>query len=437
MYNFIILIIATFSGKQGIIDIQGNTVIPFEHEKIYRYREGRFVASKYIQSSEGEKLLYGAYDELGSTVIPFIFDELTAFWNSYSTGKLRGKAVIIDHYGNVLFESDYSLIEPFNDLGYARVTKGGKQGFIDKNFKEVIPPSYAWSNSYNRHGRWHIKWTSANREALIDTNQTIVFEAPDNHIIKIGGILNNYVISYDNNNHFQAGMFSINGQIILPHVYEDLSVNLRGLYHNNIPIENNPVYAFGRNKHLGYSELFKFSDDGSFQLQCSKPIIEYGNGIDCFVFGSEVNGINQLGLMNTTCEQLIEPKFQEIYYLLSENDTSFQTSLFRTLKDGKYGLIQGNGEELLQPNFPKFINLFNGLFNIDDQNRSLVFDKSGEIIFESDSIRIWFNIKGTNNYCAKSSEGKYGIYDLKQNTWAIEPKFDYLQFEDFISITRP
>ena len=83
--------------KSGVIDKNGEVVIPFEYENIHYFQEGLLAVSK--------KRLWGFLDSKSNVVIPFQFDEV--------------------HGG---FKN-----------GYCIVTKGKYKGIIDKTGKTVIP----------------------------------------------------------------------------------------------------------------------------------------------------------------------------------------------------------------------------------------------------------------------------------------------------------
>jgi uncharacterized caspase-like protein len=169
----------TQNDKVGFIDKTGRQVIPFKYDGATRFADG------LAGAGVGDK---GGYiDRTGRTVIPFKYDGTGAFSEGLASVKLGDKYGFINKSGNLVIPAEYDYAEGFSEglakvgkiyadgpeegdppayeFGYidkagklvvemkyhdagsfsegmAVVVREGKQGFINKSGKEVIPLEY-------------------------------------------------------------------------------------------------------------------------------------------------------------------------------------------------------------------------------------------------------------------------------------------------------
>lgn len=106
-----------------------------------------------VHGFQDEKGRWGFADEDGSTVIKPTYDEVTPF-NGFGYAKVRKgqKWGFVDQKGNIALPVAYDEIGEFSG-GLAAITKSKKHGFIDSTLVEVIPPKYFAMGSFNSEGR--------------------------------------------------------------------------------------------------------------------------------------------------------------------------------------------------------------------------------------------------------------------------------------------
>jgi hypothetical protein len=119
--------------KHGVVDLDGNVVVPVKYDSVYGFSEGRAIV--------GLNGKYGFVDSDGHEVVPPIYISTGNFSEGRSVVKLNGKWGFIDLDGNEVVPLIYNHIWNYQE-GRASVKLNGKWGFIDLNGNEVVPPIY-------------------------------------------------------------------------------------------------------------------------------------------------------------------------------------------------------------------------------------------------------------------------------------------------------
>ena len=125
-------------GKYGFIDKEGNLVIPTQYDTTWSEFENGLLQVT-IAGKEG------FIDKTGKEVIPIKyqgFDPSSSLSNGFISAKLNGKYGVIDMNGNEIIPFMYSNYVKFDEFGLASVEKNGSYGYIDRNNNEVTPFQY-------------------------------------------------------------------------------------------------------------------------------------------------------------------------------------------------------------------------------------------------------------------------------------------------------
>ncbi|MBE5821767.1 MAG: hypothetical protein E7311_04170 [Clostridiales bacterium] len=137
-------IIANLNGKNGIIDLYGNEIVPFIYDYISSFSEGKACVML------NDKV--GYIDYTGEVVIPIQYDseeymyyefghEKIVYDYTYASGYYHYEAdAVADEAGNRY--AHYCYYTPYFANGYAMVKKNGKYGYINTNNEQVIPCIY-------------------------------------------------------------------------------------------------------------------------------------------------------------------------------------------------------------------------------------------------------------------------------------------------------
>ena len=122
------------NGLWGGINTSGETVIEFKFDSSFEFREGL----SRIKGKGG----YGFIDTKGELIIPYQYSFAWIFRDSLTSVTKNGASWFIDKKGNPLNTFQYSHIDQFDTSGYARFTKDGLMGFMNKKGVEVIEGKY-------------------------------------------------------------------------------------------------------------------------------------------------------------------------------------------------------------------------------------------------------------------------------------------------------
>lgn len=129
------------NNKYGVIDKNGNEVIPFKYEKLRSFHDG--IALAQIDGK------YGFIDKTGLEVIPIKYDFAGGFGEGIAVVKLNNKFGYVDKKGTEIISLKYENAKGFCE-GLASVKLNGKYGYIDKNNNIIIPFKYTEANGFHK-----------------------------------------------------------------------------------------------------------------------------------------------------------------------------------------------------------------------------------------------------------------------------------------------
>ena len=173
--------IAKNNDRYGIIDNEGNTMIPFDYTLITYNKDAKlFIAddanyNTTIINENYESKITGILSEINTTksYIRMRVDDEYKYYdlscqektnievledNTLFLSKKDGKYGFVDKKGNVVVDYIYDDATEQNEYGFVAVKKDGKWGAIDKDGKVVVEPIYNLENNLKIDfiGRWHL-----------------------------------------------------------------------------------------------------------------------------------------------------------------------------------------------------------------------------------------------------------------------------------------
>ncbi|MCL1863707.1 MAG: WG repeat-containing protein [Defluviitaleaceae bacterium] len=157
----------------GVIDKSGNFVIPMgEFDSIGVFRDGIAIARRDGQT--------GAINRYGNVVIPFEYSWIRDFTNGLSVAQKDGKSAVIDSAGNVLIP--FGMFDHITTISNDRilVTQNGKRGAIDLEGNIIEPFVYSSIHRVNDYVRIARKgaWNSLPID-FIDSDAQLIYSLPD------------------------------------------------------------------------------------------------------------------------------------------------------------------------------------------------------------------------------------------------------------------
>lgn len=173
--------IAKNNDRYGIIDNEGNTMIPFDYTLITYNKDAKlFIAddanyNTTIINENYESKITGILAEINTTksYIRMRVDDEYKYYdlscqektnievledNTLFLSKKDGKYGFVDKKGNVVVDYIYDDATEQNEYGFVAVKKDGKWGAIDKDGKVVVELIYNLENNLKIDfiGRWHL-----------------------------------------------------------------------------------------------------------------------------------------------------------------------------------------------------------------------------------------------------------------------------------------
>lgn len=143
------------NGKWGAVDMNGNTLVPFEYDEIQELMRGLGLF-KVVKRLDAYDSLNGVVDSTGKTILPCQYSAIQVFHhknadNSGSTERLRiaerldGNTVlygVADKNGREILPVQYGFVRDEAFGRYALYSPDGKAGLADDDGKVIIPLRY-------------------------------------------------------------------------------------------------------------------------------------------------------------------------------------------------------------------------------------------------------------------------------------------------------
>lgn len=435
MTTAIFLLIVTLNGKQGVIDYDGNIVIPIEYDKIYLSSGNNYyLAGKYIEQEDSTDLMqYGIIDLEGKILEPFIhknsnfYSPHINYTMEYSFVTKDEKLCIIDTNRNVVFENKYyDRFVSFHN-GMLTVTKNRKIGFLNSDFEEVIPPTYKNASPFKDDGISNVIFED-NSQGFINTNGKVVSKIPASytfgHDYKKG-----IYRAFNRSNKFYCSLFDIKGNQIVKDKYKEIFFS----------VEDGIIIYQGDNMETGKSDLIYCDTSGKIIKEFNYDKIQGGKK-NRIIFGEQIGNSLLFGIADKNGNVLLRPQYEELKYMIryeDNNESLFDEDILLAKKNGKYGVVKENNEVLVTFEYPKLRHLNNGFFRDDTQEGSIIVNHKDEFLLRTDDFWIWYQIKHSiDEYAAKTSDNKYGIYNLRTGEWRIQPIYDNIGWVEEIKIEK-
>ncbi len=146
----------------GIINYDGELIVPHIYRKLYPFKYGLGVAS-LIDANQHER--YGVINPNGEVVVPFIYGLISGtgaegYFVARKYGEMEAKkemltnqSMILGRNGEVKATFDFRLWDEFSE-GLIVAEKDGKFGYVDTTGKVVIPFQFEWACPFSEGVAW-------------------------------------------------------------------------------------------------------------------------------------------------------------------------------------------------------------------------------------------------------------------------------------------
>lgn len=374
--------------KWGVIDRNGNEIIPCEYEYSISYYEDRAIVEKDDQ--------FACFDELGNIIIELgKYDDIDYFNEERSIVENDGKYGIIDKMGNLITPIEYDDIKSFRD-GIAIVEKDEKYGIIDKNGNIIVPIEY-------------------NEIASFEGNTTFAEKGGMyGYINKKGEIVGDfkYLEAYD----FCEGLsiafledgyvyLDENAEIAIPYKYDDASEFKNGIA--------SVIY--------NGEEIFINKKGEKVDLPKTYNTVYIDNDIESDLIVVELD--DKYGCINKEYQEVVE-------CIYDKADTEFnEYGLIRVKKDDKWGIINEEGTLIVDLKYDEIGEFSEGLSYVKKDNLYGYIDINGNEIIECQYLSVQDFSSGLAYVCEKYTQNtKCNYYIDKNNNKVIDVSAYFVGF---------
>lgn len=391
----------------GYIDKDSNVVIPF----IFKYL-GTFDSVGMALAQIGDK--QGFINTNCDTVIPFFYDDLGVFNIGLAIAERNGKTGFINRKGETEIAFKYDDAYELIDCGVAPVSENKKWGFINTEGEIVIPLIYSDVDCHLKdsllfalkNGKWAIF------DHFGKQKSDFIYD-------EIYGTSNNF--DYFNEKYLFNGLLLVRKGNQYRYLNRDLEIVTDfGYYSKAEPITE---FGFAIVKKGNYGII---NYKGEIVVPCIYPKIEHpSREYQGFYDEFYIYKNGKVGLLNREAKPITDITFSSF-----ECDYSYVSGIYYTLfvakKNNKCGLIGSNGEIILPIEYDEIgkfesndraIAKKNGLYGIIN-NRG-----KEQIPFEYSSITT-YHFDG--NYVVEKN-GKYGIIKKEPLETIIPLDYDDLE----------
>jgi hypothetical protein len=351
--------------KFGCINELGDTIIPFIYDAIEPFKQGIALVEK--------DNFFGYLKLTGEAITNFEFDDAENFNEDRAVVNKKGHVYVIDRLGNTI-SSNYDVISDYNE-GLAIVKKNNFYGAINKSGKIEIPIQY------QRMGEFVNGMCFAQKNEVygyIDKNGytlvPFIFDWAEN-------FKNGFArVKKDN----RYGVINQDGQYVLLPYFDRIDEEENGIF----MVFKNSLYGFFDNSGCSLSQINNTLIDGAEKK-------EYTDGNWMKIVSDE-----EQNLMNKNGKLLSEKSaFDEIY--LPKN------GLFRFMQEDKYGFLSLKNKITIKPIYDEAIDFNDSICIARKKNTQYIINTKGEILFQVKTTSLEKIAKDLFVYLSENNEKIY------------------------------
>ncbi|WP_394974089.1 WG repeat-containing protein [uncultured Croceitalea sp.] len=384
--------IRTKNGKYGVAKGDGTILVPFEYDSLL-YNE---LARLYIAKKKGKT---GGINQNNDIIIQFKYEDIQSF-ETYVYGflktKHKNKYGVVNYKGKEIIKNKFDSIK-WHEEGFFITETGNKIGAIDENGNYILHPvscdeiqSKVRLNSIDKY----FIFKSNNKYGVVDYKGKIVIQPK--YLTLFFWSRENFF--YVKNELHKIGIIDIKENVLVPLDYDVLRFDERDLIvikkngkYGAIDIENNEILP------LEYDDLYSFSTNSSNRLIATKnnkkALINKKGSLLTKIKYDRIHPINdgilstflneKYGLMDENGNIILNNKYENVNLTYGDRIIATQDSAsrlfdtqgnlltnqsyekiefinsllyFAVKKEGKYGLINFNGELIIQSIYDKIFN---------------------------------------------------------------------------------
>lgn len=219
------LAVAELNGKKGLISLSEKKIIPLEYEVLNRMRSSYSSLGLFIAAKGGK---YGIMGADGKTVLPLQYDLITNVGSDLLVISKNNKKGVLTVTGTPVIPLEYDEI--VDAVRYFLVKKDSKYGVIGYTGTFILPVEYDGLNRVSMLENYSTSYLLATKKGKKGIIEAITGKPRIDFIYDdlIGVRKSSYSSTETFNNTIigvkdgKYGMIEINGQVLIPFVYDDM-----------------------------------------------------------------------------------------------------------------------------------------------------------------------------------------------------------------------
>lgn len=423
--------------KYGLMDTLGQLLVDLKYDKIGVFQKGRLAVKKDNQ--------WGFVNENGEEIIPTQYQKIKPFSEGYAAVKHRRKWFFIDLNGEIQIDEGYREIGSFKQ-GKAWVKTEEGVGYITQNKEMVIPPIFNQAFDFEKG---IARVVIAGKYGLIDAQGQYILKPKFSKISPFDE--QGFAIVRYGNRITRYGVINRKGDLITTQSFQKIHPYQEGralVKHKNgygfIDPLGQLVIAGNYSKAASFKEgramVQKNNRCGYIDLSGREIIpLNYSKCLD-FADGRAVvyEGLKKGGVIDLHGQEIIEPGINRLldfregrglvrnayqfYYIdesaawkdgYFEKAAHYQHGIAIVRKNGKYGIINRNGLNLISNKYDQIANFKNGFSKVRLRQFVGLADVKGKLIIPPEYESISYAGDGLFRV---ENGGKIG-YLRKDGTW--------------------
>lgn len=386
------------NGKTGMVNQQGNWILPAEYDTIELQWKTLLVLRK-----EG-KMAYA--DTYGKLLLPLEFEDAGILDDDHFDVKTGGKWGIYSvPEKKLIIPAMYDGFDYCGGCGrkgdYLFAEKGGKWGIVDFSNKVLLPFEYTHEHSFMRSDNWVLALKKNGQELVINLDLKKEYAAPEYSDMSVIG---NGLLKARKNGLY--GLIDAEGKVVADFRYDDI-------YEDE---SNGGAYLKITEK--GKTGILR--EDGKIML----PTVYEGDitaYADCFIV--PMNGNYQL--VDTTGKQLLAKTYSEITPLGTAFDSKESIPLFKLKQKALYGFYNPVNRKTVEPAFfdidrTPVTSQASDLLEVTYQEQTGLYNAAGEQVLPV----IYQKLEAiTPGFVLVHKGNGTGIYDIKNRRMLIPPVY--------------
>lgn len=396
--------------KYGLIDTLGQLAVSAVYDQIGSFRENRLAVMR-----DG---LWGFVNNEGLEIIPCRFREVSDFYEGLAAVKLGRYWGFIDKLGNVMIDFQYKRAGNFRDkLAWVESDKG--IGYINAHNKLEIPAQFEQAQDFDRgvarvkaegkwglidaKNRWILKPKYVDIRPFDQTGLAVAVLTPDNSrlgLINLQGLAvgsSNYTEIYP----FSEGLAVVKDRSAYGYIDTTGKLLIPCSYSRAEPFSEGRAAVY-KDGNCGYLTQEGAALTGFVFKQCQR----FADGRAVVFQGS----LRKAGLLDTSGKLLIEPSINRLldfsegrglvrdeqyrfYYITEQAGMyngyyqkagSFNHGVAVVQINGKWGVINRRGMELVPPKYSRIESFENGYAKVRIDGFSGLSNLQGDLIVGAD-----------------------------------------------------